>query len=114
VLRIANATLDELNLAAKVSPADVTVVSADPNPYGVADARTIDAMRLLARSEGIVVDPVYEGKSMLGLIELIRDGVVRNGDRVLFLHMGGSPAVHGYAERIRQNSLEDLTLQRSS
>jgi 1-aminocyclopropane-1-carboxylate deaminase len=114
VLRIANATLDELNLAAEVSPVDVTVVSADPNPYGVADAKTIDAMRLLARSEGIVVDPVYEGRSMLGLIELIRDGVLRSGDRVLFLHMGGSPAVHGYAERIRQNSLEDLTLQRSS
>jgi 1-aminocyclopropane-1-carboxylate deaminase len=109
VLRLANATLAELGFAATLSRSDVTVVSADPSPYGVAASKTIDAMRFLARTEGIVVDPVYEGRSMLGLIELIRDGVLRSGDRVLFLHMGGTPAVHGYDEQIWEKSLDLLT-----
>jgi 1-aminocyclopropane-1-carboxylate deaminase/D-cysteine desulfhydrase-like pyridoxal-dependent ACC family enzyme len=71
-------------------------------------AKTIDAMRLLAKCEGIVADPVYEGKSLVGLIELIEDGVLRRGSRVLFLHMGGTPAIHGYAELLREAPLSDF------
>jgi 1-aminocyclopropane-1-carboxylate deaminase/D-cysteine desulfhydrase-like pyridoxal-dependent ACC family enzyme len=88
-----------------VSRTDVKVVAADPNPYGVAASETIDAIRFLARTEGIVADPVYEGKAMLGLINLIKDGVLRSGDRVLFVHLGGTPALHAYAEAMREASL---------
>ena len=105
VARLANGTLAELKVASGISPSEVTVVSSDPSPYGVAASATIDAMRLFARAEGIVVDPVYEGKAMLGLIQLIRDGVLRRGDRVLFLHLGGTPAVHGYADQLRRRRL---------
>jgi 1-aminocyclopropane-1-carboxylate deaminase len=111
VLRLAIATQEELGVPVTVSRSDVTVVSADPNPYGMPDSRTIDAIRILARTEGLVVDPVYEGKSMLGLIELIRGGVLRSGESVLFLHMGGTPALHAYGERVREKSLELTTTQ---
>jgi 1-aminocyclopropane-1-carboxylate deaminase len=108
VFRLANATLAELGFASEVARTDVSVVTADPNPYGVPAAKTIDAMRLLAKCEGIVADPVYEGKSLVGLIELIEDGVLRRGSRVLFLHMGGTPAIHGYAELLREAPLSDF------
>jgi 1-aminocyclopropane-1-carboxylate deaminase len=112
VLRLTNAALAELGYTTRVSHADVTVVAADPNPYGVAASETIEAMRLLARNEGIVADPVYEGKAVLGLTKLIQDGVLRSGERVLLIHLGGTPAIHGYAGQIRQASLTDLTLER--
>jgi 1-aminocyclopropane-1-carboxylate deaminase len=105
VFRLANATSAELGSASSVSRTDVKVVAADPNPYGVAAAETIDAIRLLARTEGIAADPVYEGKAMLGLINLIRDGVLRSDDRVLFVHLGGTPALHAYAEQVRESPL---------
>ena len=108
VFRLANATLAALGFASEVAPTDVSVVTADPSPYGVPASKTIDAMRLLARFEGIVADPVYEGKSLVGLIELIKDGVLRRSSRVLFLHMGGTPAVHGYAELLREAPLSDF------
>jgi 1-aminocyclopropane-1-carboxylate deaminase len=108
VLRLANGTSAELGLANGVSRTDVEVVAADPNPYGEAASETIDAIRCLARTEGIVADPVYEGKAMLGLINLITEGVLRSGDRVLFVHLGGTPALHAYAEEIRETSLAVL------
>jgi 1-aminocyclopropane-1-carboxylate deaminase len=111
VLRLAVATQEALGFALTVSRSDVIVVSADPNPYGVPDSNTIEAIHLLARTEGLLVDPVYEGKSMLGLIELIREGVLHSDQRVLFLHMGGTPALHAYEGRVREKSLEPTTTQ---
>jgi len=102
VLRLANATLVALGLPGRLEPRDVEIVVADASPYGVADAKTLDAIRLLARSEGLIADPVYEGKAVRGLIELIEDGRLPRGQRVLLLHMGGTPAVHGYADQLRQ------------
>lgn len=108
VLRLANATLAELGFPMTVSGADVEVVAADRSPYGVPAPETIAAMRWLARTEGVIADPVYEGKALLGLIELIRGGVLGEGDRVLLLHLGGTPAVHAYADQVWQASLRDL------
>lgn len=108
VLRLASAALDELALAAAVSAADVEVVSSDPNPYGVAAPGTIDAILRLARTEGIAADPVYEGKALAGLIELTRRGVLTSRDRVLLLHLGGTPAVHAYADRLGQAAFQKL------
>jgi 1-aminocyclopropane-1-carboxylate deaminase len=108
VLRLANAALDELDLPTTISRTDVKVITADPNAYGVAAPETTAAMRLLARTEGIIADPVYEGKALRGLIELIRGGVLGGGNRVLLLHLGGTPAVHAYADQVWQDSLRDL------
>jgi 1-aminocyclopropane-1-carboxylate deaminase len=65
--------------------------------YGIPDGRTIDAMRLAARLEGMITDPVYEGKSMAGLIDLVERGEIERGSNVLYAHLGGQPAINGYA-----------------
>jgi len=110
VLRLANATLAELGLPTIISGRDVEVVTADPSPYGVVAPETIASMRWLARTEGVIADPVYEGKALLGLIELIHRGVLAHGERVLLLHLGGTPAVHAYADRVWQARLRDVPL----
>jgi D-cysteine desulfhydrase len=61
--------------------------------YSVPNARMVEAVQLLARTEAIVLDPTYTGKAMAGLIGLVRDGTLRAGQNVLFLHTGGLPAV---------------------
>jgi L-cysteate sulfo-lyase len=64
--------------------------------YGVPTAGMIEAVTLLARSEGILLDPVYSGKGMAGLIDLIRQGRWRKGQNVVFLHTGGAVGLYGY------------------
>jgi 1-aminocyclopropane-1-carboxylate deaminase len=65
--------------------------------YGIPDAATLDAMRLAARTEGMVTDPVYEGKSMAGLIDLVTSGEIDRDATVLFAHLGGQPALNAYS-----------------
>ncbi|MEU4624552.1 1-aminocyclopropane-1-carboxylate deaminase [Actinoplanes sp. NPDC023801] len=65
--------------------------------YGIPDESTLDAMRLAARTEGMVTDPVYEGKSMAGLIDLVGRGEIDRGAKVLYAHLGGQPALNAYA-----------------
>jgi 1-aminocyclopropane-1-carboxylate deaminase len=65
--------------------------------YGIPDARTLAAMRLVARLEGMITDPVYEGKSMAGLIDLVARGEIGPDANVLYAHLGGQPAINGYA-----------------
>jgi 1-aminocyclopropane-1-carboxylate deaminase len=64
--------------------------------YGIPDAATLDAMRLAARLEGMITDPVYEGKSMAGLVDLVRRGEVAPSSNVLYAHLGGQPAINAY------------------
>ena len=99
VLRLANATLGELGESKRLGLSEVEIVVGDASPYGVADARTMDAIRLLAQSEGLIADPVYEGKAVRGLLDLAQAGRFNKGSRVLLLHLGGTPAVHAYANR---------------
>jgi 1-aminocyclopropane-1-carboxylate deaminase/D-cysteine desulfhydrase-like pyridoxal-dependent ACC family enzyme len=64
--------------------------------YGVASAAGIEAMELAARKEGLVLDPVYTGKCMAGLIAHVRAGRWRAGETVIFLHSGGAPRLFAY------------------
>ncbi|WP_250034394.1 1-aminocyclopropane-1-carboxylate deaminase [Paractinoplanes maris] len=65
--------------------------------YGIPDEATLDAMRLAARTEGMVTDPVYEGKSMAALIDLVTRREVPADSTVLYAHLGGQPALNGYS-----------------
>ncbi|WP_433830415.1 1-aminocyclopropane-1-carboxylate deaminase [Actinoplanes sp. CA-015351] len=65
--------------------------------YGIPDTATLDAMKLAARTEGMVTDPVYEGKSMAGLIDLVGRGEIARDSNVLYAHLGGQPALNAYA-----------------
>ncbi len=101
VARIANETAAWLGLPFTFTPADI---SANADYIGVGYAlmggREHETIRLLARLEGILVDPVYTGKALGGLIDLIRTGVINKDERVLFWHTGGGPALFAYADEL--------------
>jgi 1-aminocyclopropane-1-carboxylate deaminase len=97
VLRLARSTLAELGESAKIEPGRVAVRLADEAPYGVTTPRIVDAIRLLAETEGIIADPVYEGRAVRGLMDLIEQSAFSRGQRVLLMHLGGMPAVGAYA-----------------
>ncbi len=69
--------------------------------YGVPSKETLEAIRLTARQEGMMTDPVYEGKSMQGLIDLVHKGFFPAGSKVLYAHLGGVPAINGYSYTFR-------------
>jgi 1-aminocyclopropane-1-carboxylate deaminase len=58
---------------------------------------TSDAIRFAARTEAMITDPVYEGKSMQGMIDLVAKGFFPEGAKVLYAHLGGAPALNGYS-----------------
>jgi 1-aminocyclopropane-1-carboxylate deaminase len=99
VLELANNTLAELGSDVRVPADAVEIVAADRSEYGEAEPATIEMIRRFARCEGIVADPVYEGKALRGLEKLIRGGRFDPSANVLLLHLGGTPAIHAYADQ---------------
>jgi len=97
VLQLANDTLAEIGLLVRISPDDIEIIAADKSIYGEADAETFAAIHLLAQSEGLIADPVYEGKALRGLLALANDGHFASDSKILLMHLGGTPAVHAYA-----------------
>jgi 1-aminocyclopropane-1-carboxylate deaminase len=69
--------------------------------YGVPVQSTLDAIRLTGSLEGVILDPVYEGKSMAGLIDLVRSGEIGRESNVLYAHLGGQPAINAYSALFR-------------
>ena len=69
--------------------------------YGVPSHETNEAIRLAAQTEAMITDPVYEGKSMQGMIDLARKGFFPKGSKVLYAHLGGAPALNGYSYTYR-------------
>jgi D-cysteine desulfhydrase len=72
--------------------------------YSLPSAEMVEAVTMMARVEGILLDPVYTGKAMAGLIGLIRRGAFKKGERVLFLHTGGAPALYAYQQVLLEGS----------
>ena len=105
VLKLAVATAALLGTPA---PAREDVVALDDwvGPgYSLPTPEMVEAVRLLAASEGILLDPVYSGKAMAGLIGLVRAGHFAPDKRLLFVHTGGSPSLHAYAHDLRDPAL---------
>ncbi|MGI9302452.1 MAG: 1-aminocyclopropane-1-carboxylate deaminase [Gammaproteobacteria bacterium] len=98
ILRIARDTAARLGLNKEIAADDVVLNKDYAYPaYGVPSDETNDAMRLCARMEGMMTDPVYEGKSMQGMIDLVRKGYFPTGSKVLYAHLGGVPAINAYS-----------------
>jgi 1-aminocyclopropane-1-carboxylate deaminase len=98
IARIARATAEAIGLDRPLADDEIVLLEEwHAGTYGIPDARTIDAIRLCARLEGVLTDPVYEGKSMAALIDLVRSGRIAAGSRVLYAHLGGQPALNAYA-----------------
>ncbi|MEZ5116542.1 MAG: 1-aminocyclopropane-1-carboxylate deaminase [Candidatus Nanopelagicales bacterium] len=98
ITRIAADTAAKIGVEAPVTAADVELDERyHAGIYGIPDGQTLDAMRTAARLEGMITDPVYEGKSMAGLIDLVSRKEIDPGSTVLFAHLGGQPAINGYS-----------------
>ncbi|NOX69353.1 MAG: 1-aminocyclopropane-1-carboxylate deaminase [Gammaproteobacteria bacterium] len=98
VLDIAQKTAALVELGQAIVADDIVLKTEYAYPvYGVPSEETNDAIRLCARMEGMMTDPVYEGKSMQGMIDLVRQGFFPAGSKVLYAHLGGVPAINGYS-----------------
>jgi 1-aminocyclopropane-1-carboxylate deaminase len=98
VLSIANATSTLIGLQREFTAEDVVLKDEYAYPaYGVPSEQTNEAIRLCAQMEGMITDPVYEGKSMQGLIDLVRKDFFPPGSKVLYAHLGGVPAINAYS-----------------
>jgi 1-aminocyclopropane-1-carboxylate deaminase len=98
VARIARRTAEAIELGRLLADDEIVLLDEwHAGTYGIPDAKTIDAIRLCARLEGVITDPVYEGKSMAALIDLVRSERIEPGSRVLYAHLGGQPALNAYA-----------------
>jgi 1-aminocyclopropane-1-carboxylate deaminase len=102
VLSIAQNTAKLVELGKEVTADDVVLVEDYAYPvYGVPSEETKEAIRLCARLEGMITDPVYEGKSMQGMIDLVKKGYFPKGSKILYAHLGGAPALNGYGYTFR-------------
>ncbi len=98
IARIARFTAEAIELGRALDDAEIVLLDEwHAGTYGIPDEKTLDAIRLCARLEGVLTDPVYEGKSMAALIDLVESGRIEPGSRVLYAHLGGQPALNAYA-----------------
>jgi 1-aminocyclopropane-1-carboxylate deaminase len=98
VARIARATAELIGLGRELRDDEIVLDDRyHAGTYGIPDAATLDAIRLAGRLEGMITDPVYEGKSMAGMIDLVSRGEIARDSNVLYAHLGGQPALNAYA-----------------
>ncbi len=98
---VANQAAALLELPHRLSAADVVATEDHVGPvYGSVTAEGVEALDLLARSEGILLDPAYTAKAMAGLIADVRGGWLKEGEAVVFVHTGGTPAVFAYRDEL--------------
>ena len=98
VKQIVNTTAELVELGRKVRDDEIIINPDYAYPaYGVPSEETNEAIRLAARTEALITDPVYEGKSMQGLIDLAKKKFFPEGSKILYAHLGGAPALNGYS-----------------
>lgn len=98
VWRIATHTAELIGLGRELRDEEVAVLAGwAGDRYGVPVESTVEAIRLSGRLEGMIIDPVYEGKSMAGLVYLVTSGEIPKESTVLFAHLGGQPALNAYS-----------------
>ena len=97
VARIARRTAELIGVGKEIADDDVILKRDYAAPtYGIPSAETLEAIKLAARLEGMITDPVYEGKSMHGLIDLVSSGAIPRDEKVLFVNLGGQPVLAAY------------------
>ena len=104
-------TADLVELGRDVGDDEIVINADYAYPaYGVPSPETNEAIRFAARTEAMITDPVYEGKSMQGMIDLVKKGFFPEGSRVLYVHLGGAPALNGYSYTWRNRAEWQLSL----
>jgi len=98
VARIARNTAEKIGLGRDLREDEITLLDGWAGDYyGIPVQSTIDAITLTGRLEGMIIDPVYEGKSMAGLIDLVKNSDIGKDSTVLYAHLGGQPALNAYS-----------------
>jgi 1-aminocyclopropane-1-carboxylate deaminase len=107
--RIARNTAELIGLRRDLREDEITVLEGWAGDlYGIPVRSTLDAIRLTGQLEGMIIDPVYEGKSMAGLIDLVRGGEIARDSHVLYAHLGGQPALNAYSGLFTHTERLDL------
>ncbi|SHG30826.1 1-aminocyclopropane-1-carboxylate deaminase [Jatrophihabitans endophyticus] len=102
VAKIARNTAELIGLDRALRDDEITVLPGwAGDAYGIPVESTLDAIRLTGRLEGMIIDPVYEGKSMAGLVDLVTTGEIGRDSTVLYAHLGGQPALNAYSALFR-------------
>lgn len=102
VARIARNTAELIDLGRDLREDEITVLEGWAGDYyGIPVQSTLDAIRLTGSMEGVILDPVYEGKSMAGLIDLVTSGTIPKDSTVLYAHLGGQQAMNAYSALFR-------------
>jgi 1-aminocyclopropane-1-carboxylate deaminase len=102
VARIARATAALIEVGRELSDDEIVLDERyHAGTYGIPDEQTLEAIRTAGRLEGMITDPVYEGKSMAGMIDLVARGEIERRSNVLYAHLGGQPALSAYAGLFR-------------
>ncbi|MGD9986719.1 1-aminocyclopropane-1-carboxylate deaminase [Pseudonocardia sp.] len=102
VAKIARNTAATIGLGRDLRDDEIVVLEGwAGDEYGIPVQSTLDAIRLTGSLEGVIIDPVYEGKSMAGLIDLVRSGEIGGDSTVLYAHLGGQPALNAYSALFR-------------
>lgn len=106
VFDIAEGALDLLQYPGALDPAEVLLDERFLGPaYGIPTTAMQEALRELARLEAIILDPVYTGKAMAGLIQQVRDGVFARDEHIVFVHTGGTPGLFAYSDILERETL---------
>jgi len=101
VIEHTDAVADFLGLDVRVSPDELKINDLYIGEgYGIPTKECVDAIRLVAQTEGIFLDPVYTGKAMAGLIDLVNKGYFKSEDTIVFIHTGGIPALFAYHDDV--------------
>lgn len=100
VREVLNMICDETSIAKDFVKAEDIIVNDEyvGDGYGRPTDAGIAAIRMLAENEGVILDPVYTGKCMSAMLDMVRNGKLKNAKDVVFLHTGGAPAIHPYAD----------------
>lgn len=102
VRMIVDQTAEAVELGRKIRDDEIIINPDYAYPaYGVPSHETNEAIRFAAQTEAMITDPVYEGKSMQGMIDLINKGFFPDGSKILYAHLGGAPALNGYSYTYR-------------
>jgi 1-aminocyclopropane-1-carboxylate deaminase len=102
VTRIAQQTAELIEVGRELTPDELILDERyHAGTYGIPDEATLAAIRLGGRLEAMITDPVYEGKSLAGLIDLVRRGEISSASNVLYAHLGGQPALNAYSALFR-------------
>src|SRR5689334_12900448 len=102
VTRIAQQTAELIEVGRELTPDELILDERyHAGTYGIPDEATLAAIRLGGRLEAMITDPVYEGKSLAGLIDLVQRGEISSASNVLYAHLGGQPALNAYSALFR-------------